>query len=138
MADVPGMSEMSKLEGEPSIYESLGGERTLVVAVSHFYEKVPKDSRISHYFKDLDMGAQSAKQLAFMARAFGGPEEYHGRDLAAAHAVLVREKGLGDEHFDAIAELLGETLSELGVDEVLGKRILDAVGSLRSEVLSGD
>ncbi len=119
------------------IYEALGGESTLVVAVPHFYEKVCADPRVAHFFEGLDMNAQSAKQLAFMARAFGGPEEYHGRDLATAHAALVRDKGLCDEYFDAIAELLGETLSELGVDEALAERVLTAVGSLRSEVLSG-
>ncbi len=131
------MAEAAAAQEEQTIYEALGGEKTLVVAVPHFYEKVVADPRVAHFFKDLDMDAQSAKQLAFMARAFGGPEEYHGRDLAEAHADLVRNKGLGDEHFDAIAELLGETLSELGVDEELAGRVLSAVGSLRSQVLSG-
>lgn len=129
----PGSSEE-----EPSIYEALGGEATLVVAVPTFYEKIQADARVSHFFEHLDIQAQSAKQVAFMCRAFGGLEQYHGRDLAKAHAGLVKFKGLGDEHFDAIAELLGETLSELGVDLALKERVLSTVESLRSQVLAGD
>ncbi len=131
------MTETGRNAAEPSIYEALGGEATLVVAVPTFYEKVQADERVSHFFEHLDMRAQSEKQLAFMCRAFGGPEAYRGRDLAEAHAELVKSKGLGDEHFDAIVELLAETLSELGVVPALAERVLTAVESFRSQVLAG-
>ena len=83
------------------------------------------------------MAAQTQKQLAFMCRAFGGPQEYQGRDLATAHAHLVTERGLGDEHFDTIVRLLQETLVELDVPTPLQDKILSALGPLRSEVLRG-
>jgi len=42
--------------------------------------------------------------------AFGGPNNYTGKDLRTGHAHLV-ERGLNDWHFDAFAELLSETLT---------------------------
>jgi hemoglobin len=71
-----------------------------------------------------------------MTRAFGGPAEHAGRDLRTAHAQLVREKGLGDQHFDAVAEHLVSTLRELGVAENLIEEALAVVASTRNEVLN--
>lgn len=54
-----------------------------------------------------------------MAWALGAPVEYKGRDLRTAHAQLVRERGLSDRHFDAVAGHLGATLRELGLGDEL-------------------
>jgi hemoglobin len=82
------------------------------------------------------MEAQTKKQVAFMTWAFGGPAEYRGRDLRAAHANLVRDRGLTDSHFDAVAEHLQATLVELGVAPELITEVLSIVGGTRNDVLS--
>ncbi|HEY1534408.1 MAG TPA: group 1 truncated hemoglobin, partial [Polyangiaceae bacterium] len=84
-----------------SLYERIGGEAAVAAAVDLFYEKVLADQRTQSFFAGLDMQAQIKKQMAFMTVAFGGPKEYRGRDLRAAHAGLVRDKGLTDVHFNA-------------------------------------
>src|SRR6188472_1659759 len=83
-----------------TLYDRIGGEAAVLAAVDLFYEKVTADEVTRSYFEGLDMEAQVRKQVAFMTWAFGGPSEYKGRDLRAAHKVLVL-RGLGDEHFDA-------------------------------------
>ena len=87
-----------------SLYERIGGQAAIAAAVDVFYEKVMADERTRHFFASLDMPAQIAKQRSFLTVAFGGPDEYKGRDLKTAHAHLVKDKGLTDLHFDAIAE----------------------------------
>jgi hemoglobin len=118
-----------------TIYERLGGEAAVMAAVPIFYDKVLADERVNRFFEGLDMDAQTKKQIAFMSWAFGGPMEYRGRGLGAAHRKLVQDQGLGVEHFDAIVELLGETLEELGVEEDLRREIAEAVGGLKDDVL---
>ena len=118
-----------------SLYEKLGGEAAIMAAVDLFYEKVMADELTRPFFRGLDMAAQTRKQVAFMTRAFGGPAEYEGRDLRAAHAGLVK-RGLGDAHFDAVARHLEATLRELGVAEDLVAEALTTVGGTRSEVLN--
>ena len=119
----------------PSLYERIGGEPAIMAAVDLFYAKVMNDELTRPYFKGLDMGAQVKKQVAFMSRALGGPVEYHGRDLRTAHSKLVRDQGLGDAHFDAVATHLRSTLEELGVQKELVDEALTAIGGMRDEVL---
>jgi hemoglobin len=118
-----------------TLYDRLGGAAAILAAVDLFYRKVLTDERTRPFFDGLDMEKQIQKQVAFMTWAFGGPAEDRGRDLRAAHSKLVRERGLSDVHFDAVAELLGETLRELGVGEGEVTEALSAVGGLRTEVL---
>ena len=118
-----------------TIYERLGGEAAIDKAVDVFYAKVLADGRIKHFFDGVDMERQARMQKAFMTYAFGGPNQYAGKTLKAAHAKLVQEKGLSDEHFDAVMENLGATMIELGVDQQLIKEAAALVESARDDVL---
>ncbi len=119
----------------PSLYERLGGETALMAAVDVFYGKVLSDELTRPFFEALDMPSQTRKQVAFMSWAFGGPNEYKGRDLRTSHAALVRDKGLTDAHFDAIARHLEATLRELEIEDELIKEALAIVASTRAQVL---
>ena len=88
---------------EKSLYERVGGEAALMAAVDLFYAKVLANDLLRPFFEQLDMESQIRKQISFMSWALGGPESYKGRDLTTAHAHLVKAKGLGDIHFDAVA-----------------------------------
>jgi hemoglobin len=120
---------------ETSLYDRLGGEIAIMAAVDLFYDKVLADPLTRPFFEGIDMAAQARKQVAFMTYAFGGPVAQRGRDLRAAHAHLVRDQGLGDHHFDAVATHLSSTLDELGIDPSLKNEVLSIVGGTRSEVL---
>ena len=118
-----------------SLYEQLGGQPAVEAAVDLFYRKVLADDRISHFFDDVDMDRQIAKQKAFLTYVFGGPANYSGQDMRRGHAHLI-ERGLNDSHFDAVVELLGASLKELGVpDELIGKVASIAEGA-RADVLN--
>jgi hemoglobin len=119
-----------------SLYDRIGGEAAIMAAADRFYEKVLADPITRPFFQGLDMEAQTRKQVAFMAWAFGGPEVYKGRDLGQAHAKLVKQ-GLGNVHFDAVAGHLSATLRELGVAEDLIAEVLVLVGGTRGQVLQG-
>ncbi|MCY1019005.1 group I truncated hemoglobin [Pyxidicoccus sp. MSG2] len=118
-----------------SVYEQIGGEPAMAAAVEVFYRKVLSDDRISHYFEDVDMERQAAKQKAFLTMVTGGPSSYSGRDMRAGHAHLVA-RGLNDTHFDAVAGHLKETLEELGVAAPLVARVLAIAESARADVLN--
>jgi hemoglobin len=119
---------------EKSLYEQLGGEPAMNAAVELFYRKVLSDERISHFFEDVDMDRQMAKQKAFLTMVCGGPSAYTGKDMRVGHAPLVK-RGLNDVHFNAVAEHLGGTLSELGVARPLVDRVLAIAESARNDVL---
>lgn len=126
---------MSQNASATSLYERLDGEAAVQSAVVLFYEKILADPSLAPFFAGLDMDKQIQKQIAFMTMAFGGPHAYGGRELKDAHAGLVK-RGLADEHFDRVAALLAETLSELGVDASASKEALELVAGTRDHVLS--
>ncbi len=117
-----------------SLYERLGGEPAVSAAVDIFYRKVLGDDRISHFFDDTDMDQQIAKQKSFLTVAFGGPNNYSGLDMKAGHAHLVK-RGLDDSHVDAVIELLGGTLAELGVGQGDIQEVAAIANSVRDAVL---
>lgn len=123
------------LRAVKSLYERLGGEAAVLAAVHVFYEKVMADELVRPFFADLDIAAQTQKQVAFMAWAFGGPSEYKHRDLRTAHARLV-DRGLTDAHFDAVASHLAATLRELDVAPELVEEALAIIAPTRREVLN--
>ena len=117
-----------------TLFEQLGGQAAVEAAVDNFYRKVLVDERVAHFFDDVDMDRQRGKQRAFLTMAFGGPHNYSGKDMRTGHARLVA-MGLNDSHFDAIVELLGGTLKEMGVaDELIGQ-VAAIAESTRADVL---
>lgn len=119
-----------------SLYERVGGEAAIMAAAEIFYRKVLDDPLTRPFFEGLDMAAQTRKQVAFLAWAFGGPQEYKGRDLRTAHAALV-SRGLSHVHFEAVAAHLRSTLEELGVPGELIDEVLAIVSRTRPQVLGG-
>src|SRR6185437_15272916 len=109
LCDKTCMLNTSFMNATQSLYEQLGGEAAVNAAVDVFYRKVLADDRINRFFEDTDMDRQIAKQKAFLTMAFGGPVAYTGKDMRAGHARLVA-MGLNDSHFDAVVELLGQSL----------------------------
>ena len=103
-------------------------------AVEIFYAKVLAADRFSHFFRHTDMKAQSGKQKAFLAYAFGAPMKYNGKSMQNAHAHMV-EKGLNATHFDAVMGHLAATLQELGVADELIAEAGKVAESTRNDVL---
>jgi hemoglobin len=120
---------------EQSLYEQLGGEAAVDAAVDVFYRKVLTDDRISHFFDDVDMDRQIAKQKGFLTMVFGGPVAYTGKDMRAGHAHLV-QRGLNDSHFDAVLELLAASLKEVGAPDHLIAKVAATAESARADVLN--
>ena len=118
-----------------TLYERLGGAPAMEAAVDIFYRKVLTDDRISRFFEDVDMERQAAKQKAFLTMVFGGPNNYSGLDMRKGHARLVAN-GLNDSHFDAIIELLGATLKDLGVADDLIAQVAAIAQTTRNDVLN--
>lgn len=119
-----------------SLYERLGGKDAVHAAVDLFYQKVLADNRIKHLFDGVNMAQQRAKQETFMTYAFGGRPDYPGLSLRKAHERLVRDKGMNEDHFNAVAEDLTETLKELNVPPELIAEVIAIIGSARNDVLS--
>jgi len=117
-----------------TLYERLGGQDAVNAAVDIFYRKVLVDDRVNYFFEGVDMEKQIAKQKGFLTMVFGGPNNYSGSDMRKGHRHLVA-RGLNDSHVDAIIELLGSTLKELGVQDADIQEVANIANSVRDDVL---
>ncbi len=118
-----------------NLYEQLGGKTAIDQAVDIFYTKVLSDDRVNEFFKDTDMNKQKRMQKAFLTFAFGGPNNYQGRNMRKAHEKVVAD-GLNDAHFDTIVELLAETLKELNANDEQIAKVATIANSIRDDVLN--
>lgn len=98
-----------------TLFDQLGGEAAVALAVDGFYDRMLADPQLAPWFAGLDMAQLKAHQRAFLAVAFGGPEDYHGRSMRHAHSGLA----ITAEAYTRTIAHLADTLTELGAAEEL-------------------
>ena len=101
-------------------------------AVDIFYPKLLSDPLISHFFDSADMDRQIGKEKAFLTMAFGGPNNYTGKDMRNAH----KHMKLTEAHFGAVAGHLQSTLQELNVPANLIGEVMKIAASTHDDVLN--
>jgi len=78
------------------------------------------------------MAKQKARQKQFLTKAFGGPDNYKGRDLRRAH----RHLDLKESDFNAIAGHLQATLKELKISDALIAEVMVVAASTKDAILN--
>ena len=115
-----------------TLFDRLGGQDALTLAVELFYEKVLADPELAPFFKGVHLGRLKDRQVRFFAAALGGPNPWRGRSMSAAHASM----GITQEHFDRTAGHLVATLQQLEVDPDVIDGIVGAVAPLASDIVT--
>lgn len=126
------LQEKFKKERADSLYQKIGGKDALDAAVELFYVKILADDRVSFFFDDVNMKVQKSSQKAFLATVLGAPVPWTGKDMRKAHANL----DVKEADFNAIAENLQATLTELKLDEDVVTQIMTIVASTKKDVLN--
>lgn len=116
---------------EDSLYQKLGGKAAMDAAIDAFYVKVLADDRVKHFFDNVSMDKQRRKQKEFLSAAFGGPLPWTGKDMRKAHEGM----GLTEEHFNAIAENLVNTLKDLKIKQELIDQVVAVALTTKDDVL---
>lgn len=115
-----------------TLFERLGGEPAVNVAVERFYERMLADPMLAPFFEDVPMERLKAHQFAFLSQALGGPQRYSGASMSKAHAQLKIQR----LHFEAVGAHVAETLKELGVDADGISEVSAAIAPLASQVVN--
>lgn len=118
-----------------ALYEKIGGEKAVDAAVDIFYDKVINDNALAPFFDGINMERQKKMQKSFLTVAFGGPNNYSGKGMRAAHSRPVAI-GLNEGHFNKVAEHLQRTLLELSVPYDLIQEVMTIAASTKNDVLN--
>jgi hemoglobin len=114
-----------------SLYDRLGGADGIETVVDEFYDRMLADERIQPFFEDVDMERQRRHQTLFISQVAGGPAEYSGENMRAAH----RNLDLTREEFEAVVTHLRTSLDACGVDDTDADDVIAAVRGLEDDVL---
>ena len=115
-----------------NLYEKYGGFETVSKLVEAFYEDVLDSDLLKDYFKGTPMTKLIGHQTDFLCKVLGGPDNYDGRSLVAAHKGL----NITPEAFAEVARILQETLEDGGVEDEDVATILGVVGGTAHDIIS--
>ena len=115
-----------------SLFDRIGGATVVEALVDEFYERVLDDPSLAPCFDGIDMARLRAHQRTFITAAVGGPDQYMGDPLGAAHSRLE----ISDAMFDRTIHHLGQTLVALGLDSDTVTQITLRINALRDDVVT--
>ncbi|PYZ92011.1 group 1 truncated hemoglobin [Salipaludibacillus keqinensis] len=114
-----------------TLYEKIGGEPAIRIAVEKFYDRVLADNTVNHFFIETNMDKQRDHQTKFLSYALGGPNQYGGTSMEKAHEGM----NIQPEHFQAIAHHLQQTLEELNVADEDIAIVMEKIGGLAPHII---
>jgi len=114
-----------------SVYDEIGGDAAVSLAVESFYDRVMADATLSPYFDGMNLHAIKNHQRDFFTVLLDGPEDYDGRSMRNAHAGL----HITDVVFTRTLEHLAATLDELGVAPPLRDHVLHRIEVMRAAIV---
>jgi hemoglobin len=117
-----------------SLFEQVGGEEAVRQLVVKLYTKILQDELLAPFFETISVEKLRSSQRAFITMALGGPNNYTGKALRHAHKPLV-DRGLNDQHFDAVKLHINVSMQELGVAKPLIEQTMDIVETTRHDIL---
>lgn len=114
-----------------TLYERLGGKDALTAVVSELWAVVGADARINRHFAQTRPEAFAGQLVDFLCQASGGPCQYKGKDMLAAHTGM----HLTDGDFNALAEDTAVVLDRFKVPATEKGEVMDMLGGLKPSVV---
>ncbi len=117
---------------DPSLYERLGGKPALQAVVGELWNIVAADARINGRFKHTKPEAFGGQLVDFLCQASGGPCQYKGQNMEAAHTGMK----LTEAEFNALAEDTTKALDKFKVPAKEQGEVIGMLASLKGAVVN--
>src|SRR5262249_34201576 len=121
---------------EKSVYDRLGGKKSIAAVVDEFVGRVAGDKRINAYFAatasdPVRLKTFKANLVDQICEASGGPCKYKGKDMKSAHMGM----GISAADFDALVEDLVGALDMFKVGPHGKDQLLGALGPMKADIV---
>ena len=127
-----GLLALPARAGDDSLYRAFGEHAGLDTLMSDFVGRLKSDARIGRFFKNANarhLSEQLTSQLCMLA---GGPCEYEGAPMQLVH----RDMAIGRAEFNALVEVLQETMDARGIPFAAQNRMLALLAPLHRQIVS--
>lgn len=126
------VSSGAALAAEKTLYERLGGKPALTAVVNELWTVVAADPRINARFAKTDPKNFGGQLVEFLCQGAGGPCQYKGNDMKAAHAGMM----LTEAEFTALAEDTVKALDKFKVPAAEKNEVMNLLGSMKQAVIN--
>jgi hemoglobin len=131
-AAAPARTQAAPVWRRPTVFEVLGGEKTVAAAVDALCDRLLADPVTAPYFEGVEMRRLAGHLRIFLVATLGGPAVYRGRDLGVAHAPL----GITDEAWDRTIGHLVDAFASLNVSAPTIDDVLAHLAPLKSVIVT--
>ena len=114
-----------------SLYEQIGGAKTIDRFVVTFYQHVLADPMLLPFFENTSIEKLQTMQKAFFSIALGGPEPALEISLYDSH----QGRGIQSKHLTRFTEHLMDTLHEIGIEEDKVTKIYQRIATYSNDIL---
>ena len=122
------------MEEDSSLFEQIGGRRTIERVHKLFYDKLYAHSWLKHFFKDTPQEHIEKQSTDFMTSNMGGGKIYSGRLPIYAHKHFY----ITQEMFEIRHNLLRDSLKEVGLAQDLMERWLRIDRAFEKSIVKND
>ena len=116
---------------DASLYQRLGGYKTIVAVVDDFVGNVAADRRINRFFASANIPRLKQNLVDQICAAAGGNCIYTGRDMKSAHAGM----GIRSRDFNALVGDLTKTLRKFKVPAKEQGQLLAVLGPMKKDIV---
>jgi hemoglobin len=125
------------LAKDKTLYDRLGGKKSITAVVDEFVSRVAADARINHYFAQTAADPARMKNFKMnlvdqICQATGGPCRYTGKNMEDAHAGM----GITSADFNALVEDLSGALDKFKVQDKEKNELLGALAPMKSDIVT--
>lgn len=116
---------------DDSLYRAWGGKAGIRAVMDDFVARLPAHPRIGRRFQGVDAQHLSSQLTDQFCELAGGPCQYNGPDMAAAHEGM----GLKKPEFNALVEVLQEAMAARGIAFSDQNRMLARLAPMHRDLL---
>ena len=116
---------------EASLYERLGGEEKIRLIAGDILDNHLKNPVVNVRYQDSDRAEVIRKVSEFICAGTGGPQDYTGKDMLAAH----RGMNVNEAEYMAVVNDIIGALDSNGIGDREKQEVLMIAWSLRDDIL---
>ncbi len=114
-----------------TLYDRLGGEARVALAVSRLIERAAADPRTARSFDGVKLSTLSASLVQHICSLSGGGCVYEGETMARAHADLK----IRSSEFEAMVTILREEFDRAGIDAGARNELLRKLAPMKRDIV---
>jgi hemoglobin len=117
---------------DDSVYQAFGQKAGIQSLMEDFVTRLLADARTGPFFKDTNRGNLVAQLTDQLCQQAGGPCEYKGAPMGPVH----RDLEIGKEHFNALVEVLQQSMEAKGIPFRAQNAMLARLAPMHREIIT--